>query len=250
MERVVLEYLFDIFRTASIVVDNMHATVLLLEPKVIGLMNEELDVEYRDEEIRATLFQMYPTKAPGLDLRSFLTSRSLLKGVNFTHVCLILKVHSTKLVSDLRPITLCNVVYKICSKVITNGLKKHPAEIISPFQSAFILGRLITDNSLIATEVSHYIDTVDTNIVMSLKIEMSKAYDRIEWCFLEAVLHRLGFADQWVKLDMQCVMTVRHSLATVDECLTIQSVKQRQAWPVDQLYRYCPNLATSQMLSF
>lgn len=46
---------------------------------------------------------------------------------------------------------------------------------------------------------------------MSLKLDMSKAYDRMEWCFLEAVLLRLGFNDSWVKIIMQCVSTIYYS---------------------------------------
>lgn len=86
-------------------------------------------------------------------------SGRLLRVVNFTHVCLIPKVPNPTQVADLRPIALCNVLYKIFSKVITNRLKRHLSDIISPCQSAFIPDRLITDNSLIANEVSHFINT-------------------------------------------------------------------------------------------
>ncbi|KAL6134325.1 hypothetical protein ACLB2K_066557 [Fragaria x ananassa] len=94
-----------------------------------------------------------------LAVRDFLSSGQFLRDVNYTHICLIPKVANPTQVSDLRPIALCNVLYKICSKVIANRLKKQLAGIISPSQSAFIPGRLITDNSLIATEVSHFIDS-------------------------------------------------------------------------------------------
>ena len=195
-------------------------------------MNCELNAPYLDAEIRAALFQMYPTKSPGPDgmssefyqkhwdvvgsdvcfaVRNFLESGYLVKSVNYTHVCLIPKVQNPKRVSELRPIALCNVLYKICSKVIANRLKKHMSTIISQCQSAFIPGRLITDNSLVANEVSHFIDTDQSEGVMSLKLDMSKAYDRMEWGFLEAVLLRLGFSRHWIQLVSQCVSTVRYS---------------------------------------
>lgn len=81
-----------------------------------------------------------------LAVRSFLESGQLLRDANFTHVCLIPKVPTPTTVLELRPIALCNVLYKICGKVVTNRLKKHMSGIISPFQSAFIPDRLITDN--------------------------------------------------------------------------------------------------------
>jgi hypothetical protein len=68
-------------------------------------------------------------------------------------------------------------------------------EIISPNQSTFILGRLITDNVLIAFEALH---TMDSRLsgkegYMVLELDMSKAYDRVEWDFLELIMRRLGF---------------------------------------------------------
>ncbi|KAL6141778.1 hypothetical protein ACLB2K_060065 [Fragaria x ananassa] len=232
MEKVILDYFSFMFRSEHSDERRMLEVVNLVRPRVSDQMNEELTAPYSDEEIRAALFQMYPTKSSGPDgmppeffqkywetvgvdvclaVCDFLSSGQLLRDVNYTHICLILKVANPTQVSDLRPIALCNVLYKICSKAIANRLKKHLAGIISPFQSAFIPGRLITDNSLIATEVSHFIDSDKEEGVMSLKLDMRKAYDRMEWVFLKAVLLRLGFCGVWVDLIMQCVPTVRYS---------------------------------------
>lgn len=130
-------------------------------------------------------------------MRSFLQSGLLLKDVNYTHVCLISKVPNPTQVSDLRPIALCNVLYKICSKVIANRLKKHLSSIISPFQSTFIPRRLITDNSLIANEVSHFINSDKSEGVMSLKLDMRMigwigVFWRPSWCVLVLI------QDGWV----------------------------------------------------
>lgn len=76
--------------------------------------------------------------------------------VNSTLVCLIPKVKHLKQVSDLRPISLCNVLMRILSKVMANRLKPCLHNIISEKQSAFIEGRLLTDNALVAFEISHY----------------------------------------------------------------------------------------------
>lgn len=75
--------------------------------------------------------------------------------INFTHVTLIPKKTGPTSMSQLHPISLCNVIYKICSKVLTNRLKLILADIISPSQSASILGRLIFNNCLVALEIAH-----------------------------------------------------------------------------------------------
>ncbi|GAA0169690.1 hypothetical protein LIER_40808 [Lithospermum erythrorhizon] len=83
---------------------------------------------------------------------------------------------------EIRPISLCNIVAKIVSKVLANRLRPILMVIISETQSAFLPGRIISDNILIAHEVLHYMNHSKhvNNTFMALKVDMSKAYDWVE----------------------------------------------------------------------
>lgn len=98
--------------------------------------------------------------------------------------------------------------------MLPNLLKTALPHIISHNQSAFIPRRLITDNILVAFEAFH---TMATQMkgkqgFMALKLDMSKTYDRVEWKFLEAIMRRLGFVEQWIQLKMKCVCTVTYAV--------------------------------------
>lgn len=145
IEKVVLDYFSSIFTVANLIVVHMQYVMDLIQPKVNATRNHELCAPYLISEIKLALFQMDPTKAPGYDgmpllflqhfwesigtdvveaVHSFLHTCHLLNPINYTHMCLIPKVQNSDKMTDLRPIALCNVMYKICAKVITNSLKK------------------------------------------------------------------------------------------------------------------------------
>ena len=133
---------------------------------------------------------------------------------NETHIVLIPKCKEPKKITEYRPISLHNVVYKIASKVVANKLKKILPTIISDTQSAFVYGRLITDNVLVAFKAMHHISKKKSGKVgeMALQLDMSKTYDRIKWVFLEKIMQKMGFADKWRALIMKCITTVSYSI--------------------------------------
>ncbi|KAM1135052.1 hypothetical protein FF1_044067 [Malus domestica] len=113
----------------------------------------------------------------------------------------------------------CNVLYKIGAKVIVNRLKGMMDEIISMQQCAFVPGGLISDNSLVASEVGHYLHNLRRGKrgFLALKLDMSKAYDRVEWYFLKQIMLQLGFDPRWTDLVMSCVSSVTYSFVVNGE---------------------------------
>jgi len=174
-----------------------------LLPTVTDEMNVSLNKPYNAKEVLKTLHQMDPLIAPGPDgmspifyksfwhivgkdvLEVVLTALNLgtiSKSINSTFLALIPKIKDPKKVSDFRPISLCNVVYKLIAKVLVNRLKLILPYVVSDSQSAFLSGRLITDNVLVAFETLHFLKrkTQGKDGYMALKLNMSKVYDRVE----------------------------------------------------------------------
>lgn len=99
------------------------------------------------------------------------------------------KCKNSKHISEFRPISLCNVLYKIVPKTLSNELKPFLSSVISINQSSFASKSLITDNVLVVFEIFH---TMKEGTV-ALKLDMSKACDRVEWSFLKRVMYKFGF---------------------------------------------------------
>jgi hypothetical protein len=233
VEHTIVEYYKNLFTTSQ--PGEFDEILLGVDRVVTADMNLQLDAEFTAAEVEHALNQMGLLKAPGLDgmapifyqkywnivgndltasILSCLKDGSLLKKINHTHICLIPKVQNPESVKDFRPISLCNVVYKIIAKVLANRLKKILPYIISESQSAFVPGRLISDNILIAFETLHHMKLMKGNQqgYMALKLDMSKAYDRVEWAFLETIMLKMGFNVSWVSMVMECVRTVSYSV--------------------------------------
>ena len=140
-------------------------------------------------------------------VKEFFNTGVMPAGVNETAIVLIPKVDQPIELRDYRPISLCNVLYKVVSKCLVNRLRPILDELISPNQSAFVPGRMITDNALIAFECFHSIQKNKklSSATCAYKLDLSKAYDRVDWKFLEQSMYKLGFAHCWVNWIMSCI---------------------------------------------
>src|SRR6266487_2803707 len=207
----------------------------LIQPRVTDNDNFVLTAPITKVEIQQALFQMHPDKSPGPNefnlafyqrfwehcsddifsaASTWLERGYFPTSLNDTNICLIPKCDNPTSMKDLRPISLCNVLYKMISKVLANRLKCCLDKCVSQEQSAFVEGRSILDNALIATEVIHALKrkTKGRRGELALKIDISKAYDKVDWGFLRGVMTRMGFTDVWIRWVMMCVSSVNYSV--------------------------------------
>lgn len=203
-------------------------------PKLTDDMNKDLIKPFTADEVDRALASMKPNKSPGIDgftagffqkhwrsigpgvtrpLLDFLNGGDLPECINQTILVLTPKVKNPQELKQFRPISLCNVIYKLCSKVIANRLRPLLNDIISEEQSAFVPGRLITDDVLIAYECTHYLKRKKGKQgAYAVKLDTEKAYDRVEWDYLKGMMVKLGFAESFVNLIMSCVTSISFSV--------------------------------------
>ena len=121
-------------------------------------------------------------------IHNFFYGGRLLKEVNHTLVALIPKMANASKITDFRPISCCTTIYKCISKVVVNRIKPHLDDLISQNQSAFIPGRRITDNILMAHELvsGYHINSGPPRC--AFKVGIRKAYDSIDLTYLITML--------------------------------------------------------------
>ncbi|KAA3489556.1 reverse transcriptase [Gossypium australe] len=136
------------------------------------------------------------------------------KQIISTHILFIPKIANPSNMKHFRPINLCNVIYKILAKAIANRLRGVIEKCIDMAQSALVPGRLISDNVLLANEILHTLKQkrLGKKGFMAVKLDMSKAYDRVEWNFIKEIMVRMGFAINWIETLMKCLTTVSYSV--------------------------------------
>ena len=135
-------------------------------------------------------------------------------GLNNTLIVLIPKCENPSSMKVLRPISLCNVLHKLVAKVLANRMKDVLCRLISPSQAAFVPGRSITNNILLVSEVLHCLKRRMRGRIgdVVLKLDISKAYDSVDWGFLKFMLRKMGFSEQWISWLMLCISTVEYSV--------------------------------------
>lgn len=233
IENCFFDYFSNIFSSEG--VNDMEVVFNTVKSRLSEEDKKRLEQPFVEEEIVTALKSMDPYKDAGPDgmnpnffqkhwgivgkdvvdmILGFLNNGEDIPDCNQTNIALVPKKKSSQVLGDFRPISLCNVVYKLISKTIANRMKGVLVDLISPNQSAFVPGRLIFDNTMVAYETIHTMRKKATGGkgLMAIKLDMAKAYDRVEWPFLEGMMKTMGFSDHWTSLVMGCVTTVSYSV--------------------------------------
>lgn len=133
----------------------------------------------------------------------------MLRELNTTAITLIPKIQCPKAPGDFRPISCCNTLYKCISSIITGRMQEIMTGIVGKEQGAFIKGRNIVHNVLLAQEILHHYGRSRISPRCVFKFDLFKAYDSVSWGFLNQLLLSFGFPFKWI---MSCISTVRYSI--------------------------------------
>ncbi|XP_075101661.1 uncharacterized protein LOC142177098 [Nicotiana tabacum] len=185
------------------------------------------------EEVLQALKELPNDKAPGIDgypaeffkeywgivgediinaILQFFENGKLLKEVNCTTITLVPKVANPTYVKDYKHIAYCSTIYKLIANVLTGRLKRVVDYLVGPTQSAFIEGRNILDNVIVAHELVKGYSHKGVSPRCMVKVDIRKAYDSVNWGFLKMLLLEYGIPLKVVELIMTHVFTVSYSL--------------------------------------
>jgi hypothetical protein len=182
----------------------------LIHPAILEANNSILCQIPTPTKIKEVLFGMQSIKSPGPDglpplfykkywqivgvsvikaIQNFFISSKMLKELNNSFIVPIPKILNTSTINHYRPISLCNTIYKVISKLLVDRLGVVLPNLISPAQSSFIPSWWIAENQLIVQEILHgFKKRKIKRGFVALKLDLQKAYDRVNWCFLKSML--------------------------------------------------------------
>lgn len=208
---------------------------LLLDlPKIPTWATEMLESVPNQQEIKVALISLGPDKAPGPDgfnarmiqdnwdtfgpavtaeITNFFNTGLMSSQMSRSNLILVPKVDSPARVTDYRPISVCNTLYKVASKILAARLRPFIADCISISQSAFLPGREITENIILLREVLHSFKQKGyKESEFCLKADLSKAFDQMEWEYIRDILPLYGFPPRLANWIMACVQSAKFSV--------------------------------------
>ncbi|KAK9704781.1 hypothetical protein RND81_07G010500 [Saponaria officinalis] len=180
--------------------DNKHALLLLLLP-------------ITDSEIKDALFGIDDDKAPGIDGFSAGFFKSTWSITGHDIIAAVPKVENPTQVTQFRPIACCTVIYKVISKVLANRLRLILGDLIGMEQSAFVKGRGIQDNIMLAHLLSKHYERKHVSQRVMLKVDIQKAFDSLNWNFLKAALISLNIPLLFVDWIYTCISTPSYTIS-------------------------------------
>ena len=145
-------------------------------------------------------------------VKDFFAFGEILKQLNHSTIALVPKSANANSAVDYRPISCCNVTYKVISKILARRLAHVINDIISPSQNAYLGERLMADNINLMQELLRSYGRKRVSPRCTIKIDFRKAFDTVQWLFLRDLLHLLGFPVRFVHLVMKCVETASFSV--------------------------------------
>ncbi|XP_056857638.1 uncharacterized protein LOC130506964, partial [Raphanus sativus] len=180
------------------------------------------------EEITKLMFSLNPNKAPGPDgltsgffkaswsllgeeciasIQTFFNSGFLPKTTNSTILSLVPKFTGASKISDYRPISCLNTLYKLVSRLLVRRLKPILQDLILPNQTAFVEGRLLVENTVLASELVNGYHKNRGSKRITIKVDIAKAFDTLSWDFLFAALESLELPAPFIRLLRACICT-------------------------------------------
>lgn len=229
-----VDYFKNLYREQNATLSTVAEIDHILQFRLSHDHIESMSRPVTPEEIRSTMFGLKGDKAPGPDgytahffkaswdltgndvtraILSFFKSGSMLREANATAITLVPKSDSPNSMSDFRPIACCNTVYKCISKIIANRLKCFMPDFIDQAQTAFVKGRSIMDNILLAQEILRDYHRDNKPPRCAIKLDWMKAYDTINWNFLFNILEAIGVPGELLQCIKQCVSTAMFSIS-------------------------------------
>ncbi|KAG7558973.1 Endonuclease/exonuclease/phosphatase superfamily [Arabidopsis thaliana x Arabidopsis arenosa] len=210
------------------------------------------------QEIKDTLFKMPKNKAPGPDgfpvefyleawdiigddtvaaIKEFFTSGYLPRHFNATAIALIPKDTADDSLSQFRPVSCCTTLYKVIARIIKRRLKLFISDAVQLNQVGFVNGRLLCENVLLASELVNDFH-IDGEVTRGcLQIDITKAYDSLNWDFLINVLKAIDLPDLFIRWIKECISTTSFSICFNGELLGFFPGKKglRQGDPISSL---------------
>lgn len=226
-------HIFDFFKTKFDEPDGLYPS---FSSSLFNTLSFEdasfLESSFSSEEIKDAVWDCGNEKAPGPDgftfklfkchwdvvgndiisfAKNFENLGHIQRGCNSSFIALVPKVNEPLQIEEFRPISLIGSQYKIIAKILANRILKVISTVVSEVQTAYIKGRQIIDGPLLVNEIIAWATKKNEKFMM-FKVDFEKAFDSLNWIFLDSVMTQMGFGIKWRNWIKGCLKSAYGSV--------------------------------------